>query len=33
LALAVSLEHLSSVFNNAKALVLSETLGLQILGK
>jgi isocitrate dehydrogenase len=28
LALAVSLEHLSNVFNNAKALVLSETLGL-----
>ncbi len=28
LALAVSLEHLSSAFNNPKALVLSETLGL-----
>jgi isocitrate dehydrogenase len=28
LALAVSLEHLSSTFNNPKALVLSETLGL-----
>jgi isocitrate dehydrogenase len=28
LALAVSLEHLGSVFNNPKALVLSETLGL-----
>jgi isocitrate dehydrogenase len=28
LALAVSLEHLGTVFNNSKALVLSETLGL-----
>jgi monomeric isocitrate dehydrogenase len=28
LALAVSLEHLGTVFNNQKALVLSETLGL-----